>query len=202
MPGLPLRASVAPTLADRSPAMELTLSHATGPTEPPLRDITLGQLLAWAAETTPDRVALIAGVPDPAARRQWTYAELLPQALRTAQGAARALRARRARRGVGAEPARVGDAGVRLRAGRRGAGDGEPGLPRAGAGVRAEAVALGRHVRRRGLPRQPDARHGAAGGAELPRAARGDPLRRSGTPSWPQATRRASRCPTCSPPTR
>ena len=56
--------------------MELTLSHATGPTDPPLRDITLGQLLAWAAETTPDRVALIAGVPDPAARRQWTYAEL------------------------------------------------------------------------------------------------------------------------------
>ena len=65
--------------------MELTLSHATGPTEPPLRDITLGQLLAWAAETTPDRVALIAGVPDPAARRQWTYAELHAQALRTAK---------------------------------------------------------------------------------------------------------------------
>jgi fatty-acyl-CoA synthase len=70
--------------------MTLTLSHASGPSEPPLRDITLGELLAWAAETTPERVALIAGVADPAARRQWTYAELHIQALRTA----RALRAR------------------------------------------------------------------------------------------------------------
>ena len=48
--------------------MQLTLSHASGPTEPPLRDLSLGELLAWAAETTPERVALIAGVPDPAAR--------------------------------------------------------------------------------------------------------------------------------------
>ncbi len=70
--------------------MQLTLSHTQGPAEPPLRDITLGQLLVWAAETTPDRLALIAGVPDPAARRQWTYAELYRDAERTA----RALRAR------------------------------------------------------------------------------------------------------------
>ena len=70
--------------------MPLTLSHATGPTEPPLRDITLGELLAWAAETTPERIALIAGVSDPAARRQWTYAQLHTQAQRTAK----ALRAR------------------------------------------------------------------------------------------------------------
>ena len=69
--------------------MPLTLSHTRGPTEPPLRDISLGALLAWAAETTPDRLALIAGVPDRAARRQWTYAELYAQSLRTA----RALRA-------------------------------------------------------------------------------------------------------------
>ena len=71
--------------------MSLTLSHATGPTEPPLRDITLGALLAWAAETTPERVALIAGVPDPAARRQWTYAELYARV--AAHGAARCARA-------------------------------------------------------------------------------------------------------------
>ncbi len=38
----------------------------------------------------PDRVALIAGVPDKANRRQWTYAELYAQSLRTA----RALRTR------------------------------------------------------------------------------------------------------------
>lgn len=69
--------------------MALTLSHTRGPSEPPLRDLTLGDLLAWAAETTPDRIALIAGVADPAARRQWTYAQLHAEALRTA----RALRA-------------------------------------------------------------------------------------------------------------
>jgi len=70
--------------------MALTLSHAVGPTSPPLRDITLGALLAWAAETTPDRIALIEGTPDPATRRQWTYAELYAESLRTA----RALRTR------------------------------------------------------------------------------------------------------------
>ncbi len=69
--------------------MDLTLSHTCGPSVPPLRDITLGELLAWAAETQPDRIALIAGVADPAARRQWTYAELHAAAQRTA----RALRA-------------------------------------------------------------------------------------------------------------
>jgi len=68
----------------------LTMSHAAGANEPAVRDITLGELLQWAAETTPDRVALIAGVADKANRRQWTYAELYAQSLRTA----RALRAR------------------------------------------------------------------------------------------------------------
>ena len=67
----------------------LTISHAAGANEPAVRDITLGELLQWAAETTPDRVALIAGVPDKANRRQWTYAELYAQSVRTA----RALRA-------------------------------------------------------------------------------------------------------------
>jgi len=68
----------------------LTMSHAAGANEPAVRDITLGDLLQWAAETTPDRMALIAGIPDKANRRQWTYAELYAQALRTA----RALRTR------------------------------------------------------------------------------------------------------------
>jgi fatty-acyl-CoA synthase len=62
----------------------LTISHAAGANEPAVRDITLGGLLQWAAETTPDRIALIAGVPDRDRRRQWTYAELYAQALRTA----------------------------------------------------------------------------------------------------------------------
>src|SRR3981081_1143472 len=71
-------------------AIMLTISHAAGANEPAIRDITLGGLLQWAAETTPDRIALIAGIPDRDHRRQWTYAELYAQALRTA----RALRAR------------------------------------------------------------------------------------------------------------
>jgi fatty-acyl-CoA synthase len=41
-------------------------------------------LLTWAAETTPDRPALICGSPDPKARRQWTYAELYSASVRTA----------------------------------------------------------------------------------------------------------------------
>jgi fatty-acyl-CoA synthase len=74
----------------RGAASPLSESYAVGPSEPAVRDITLGELLASAAATVPERVALITGVPDPAARRQWTYAELYEQSLRTA----RALRTR------------------------------------------------------------------------------------------------------------
>jgi fatty-acyl-CoA synthase len=69
--------------------MGITESYAAGPAEPPVRDVTIGGLLVEAAEAAPDRVALITGVSDPAARRQWTYGELLADARRTA----RALRA-------------------------------------------------------------------------------------------------------------
>ncbi len=58
----------------------LTLSYAVGPSEPPVRDITLGQLLSEVANENPDQVALIAGVADPTQRRQWTYGELADQA--------------------------------------------------------------------------------------------------------------------------
>jgi fatty-acyl-CoA synthase len=71
-------------------AMMLTMSHASGPNEPAVRDMTLGELLQWAAETTPERIALITGVPAPENRRQWTYAQLYAESLRTA----RALRSR------------------------------------------------------------------------------------------------------------
>ena len=64
--------------------MPLTMSHAVGPLEPEVRDLTLGGLLTWAAETRPDRLALIFGAPDPAARMQWTYAELYTASVRTA----------------------------------------------------------------------------------------------------------------------
>ncbi|MFO1197491.1 MAG: AMP-binding protein [Burkholderiaceae bacterium] len=66
-------------------AKPLELALCAGPTEPPVLDITLGEQLARAARRAPQRVALIAGVPDPAARRQWTYAELHREALRTAR---------------------------------------------------------------------------------------------------------------------
>lgn len=57
---------------------------AVGPDVPALRDMTVGDLLAWAAMSQPDRTALVAGHPDPAQRRTWTYAELYTQSLRVA----------------------------------------------------------------------------------------------------------------------
>jgi fatty-acyl-CoA synthase len=70
--------------------MGLSESYAIGPRTPTVRDITVGGLLQEAANTVPERLALVAGVPDPSARRSWTYAQLLGEATT----AARALRAR------------------------------------------------------------------------------------------------------------
>ena len=66
------------------------LSLARGPAEPPLLDLTIGDLLRRAAAAVPDRVALVAGTADPALRRRWTYAELL----RASEACAHALRRR------------------------------------------------------------------------------------------------------------
>jgi len=52
-----------------------------------VRDITVGDLLRECAAACGDRVALVDGVANPAARRRWTYAELL----RIAESVARAL---------------------------------------------------------------------------------------------------------------
>ncbi len=65
--------------------MALAESYVAGPTTPAVRDMTFGDLLRKAAEAAPDRIALIAGVPDPSLRRQWTYAELYREAQRTAR---------------------------------------------------------------------------------------------------------------------
>jgi fatty-acyl-CoA synthase len=43
----------------------------------PLDEITVGDLLRRVAGRVPDRTALVDGQPDPAARRRWSYAELL-----------------------------------------------------------------------------------------------------------------------------
>jgi len=65
--------------------MVLTESYVAGPTTPEVREMTFGELLRRAAEAAPDSLALIAGVADPALRRQWTYAELYREAQRTAR---------------------------------------------------------------------------------------------------------------------
>jgi len=72
------------------PTASLTTSY--WPAEPidGVLETSLGDLLRTAAETVPDRVALVDAVPDVAARRSWTYAEFLADAER----AARALLAR------------------------------------------------------------------------------------------------------------
>src|ERR1700759_998154 len=51
---------------------------------------TVGGLLRWAAGQVPDQTALIEGVADPAARRRWTYRQLLAES----EQVARALTAR------------------------------------------------------------------------------------------------------------
>jgi len=51
----------------------------------PVVDMTVGDLLREAVAAAPDRTALVAGVPDAAGRRRWTYAQLLADAERTAR---------------------------------------------------------------------------------------------------------------------
>ncbi|MCU1412992.1 MAG: AMP-dependent synthetase [Microbacteriaceae bacterium] len=55
-----------------------------------VRDITLDGLLRLAVDAHPDQLALVDGVADPAARRHWTYRELLTDS----EAAARALLSR------------------------------------------------------------------------------------------------------------
>ena len=58
----------------------VTQSYAAGPSDPPVRDITVADALREAAVRAPERLALVAATPDPADRRTWTYAELLADA--------------------------------------------------------------------------------------------------------------------------
>ena len=51
----------------------------------PVVESTVGQLLREAVAAAPDRTALVAGVPDPVARRRWTYTELLDESERAAR---------------------------------------------------------------------------------------------------------------------
>ena len=65
--------------------MGLTESYWPADTSDPVRETTVGGLLRDAAAEAPDQIALTAGVADPGARRQWTYAELLDEAERVAR---------------------------------------------------------------------------------------------------------------------
>ena len=53
-------------------------------TSSPVAETTVGGVLRAAAAAAPDQVAMVAGVADVAARRRWTYAELLSEAERVA----------------------------------------------------------------------------------------------------------------------
>jgi fatty-acyl-CoA synthase len=63
------------------------LTQSYWPAEPStgVRDITLPGLLREAARRAPEHLALVDGVPDPAARRHWTYAEFLTEVERGAR---------------------------------------------------------------------------------------------------------------------
>ena len=110
--------------------MTLTKSHVAGPTTPAVREMTFGDLLRQAAEAAPDRLALIAGVPDPKLRRQWTYAQFYREAQRTARALLSRFQAGRAHCRLGTEPAGMGDARIRRRHGGHDPRYREPGLSR------------------------------------------------------------------------
>ncbi len=62
----------------------LTTSYWPADTSEPVLDTTVGGVLREAARLAPDRVGLVAGLPNPADRRRWTYAEILDEAERCA----------------------------------------------------------------------------------------------------------------------
>jgi fatty-acyl-CoA synthase len=62
----------------------LTSSHWPADTSERVLDLTVGDLLRAAAADAPGRTALVAGVPDAAGRRRWTYEALLDEAERAA----------------------------------------------------------------------------------------------------------------------
>ncbi|WP_077000327.1 class I adenylate-forming enzyme family protein [Variovorax sp. KK3] len=59
-------------------------SHWPADVSQPLLDITLGDLLRGLAQDVPERVAFVEAVPDAAARRRWTYRQLLDEATQVA----------------------------------------------------------------------------------------------------------------------
>ncbi len=62
-----------------------TASYWPADTSRPLLATTVGSVLRAAASQAPGQVALVAGTPDPQARREWRYGELLTEAERGAR---------------------------------------------------------------------------------------------------------------------
>jgi len=60
--------------------MTLARSYWPADTSEEVHETTIGDALRNAASAAADRTALVAGMPDPADRRRWTYAELLRDA--------------------------------------------------------------------------------------------------------------------------
>ncbi|MGK3207264.1 AMP-binding protein [Amycolatopsis sp. MEPSY49] len=61
------------------------LAYAPAVDADAVRELTVGSLLRAAAEAGPDAPALVEGVPDPGARRRWTYSDLLSEAEKAAR---------------------------------------------------------------------------------------------------------------------
>jgi len=102
--------------------MSLAESYASGPTEPAVRELTIGELLQDGAAAVPDRLALITGTTDPARQRSWTYTELYDESVRAAY-------AFRTRRHLGTQHTGMDTDRVRQRYGRSRTGHGEPYFP-------------------------------------------------------------------------
>ena len=92
---------------------KLTMSYWPLDTSSPVAETTVGGVLRAAAAAAPDQVAMVAGVADVAARRRWTYAELLSEAERVA--VALAARFDMASERASPQSARVGHRRVRRR---------------------------------------------------------------------------------------
>ena len=65
--------------------MTLSASYWPADFSQPVVDLTVGDALRGAAAEAPDATALVEGVMDPAARRRWSYAELLEASERAAR---------------------------------------------------------------------------------------------------------------------
>jgi len=65
--------------------MTLATSYWPADRSQPVLDLTVGDVLREAAAEAPDTAALVEGAVDPAARRRWSYAELLEACERTAR---------------------------------------------------------------------------------------------------------------------